>query len=425
MSAPAQTQGQTPSSLLPATPTRLLLTVALVAAVLWLGWGVWRFNVALSCWNNEWPRLPGCEETLGRTPEEKVIKLQAWLAQNPGDAQARVSLAMLAQPPSAVPGLDGAQLLAHAVKAAPQHRDVLRMVANDALRRQDWPQAVAAFIRLARVHQDLEATQNLARLIAQSGENPDLMSALVVAMQPSDATWLDGALRAMGEAKVPLSSALPLISRALDIERLRPELGIYLISAFKREGLWTDAHTIWRRLWRQPLEGVFNGDFEQAFVPNAFDWEVSGANDQRSGARLARVGRSGQGQVLQVSLTGKPVQLPLLRQDLLLLPGHYRLSGSVQSAELRTEKGLAWVVTCARDGRELGRTEAIKATGRRWASWNAKINMPTDCGGLGAQLTLQTFAPSEAPVGLRGDVLFDAVRMERVSGEPFSTDALK
>ena len=399
------------------TLPRALAMLVLLVAALWLGWKAWDVNITMSCWKDEWPHLPVCDDIMGRTPAEKVAKLQERLAGNPGDSQAKIELATWAHQPDAPPGLDAPALLAEAARAAPQDNSVLRMLANQALEKGQWPQALDPFIRLSRYHGDADATRSLAILIAQAGDNPELMAALMTATRP-DGAWLDRVLRAMPREKLPLASALPLITQLTQADQLTPALGQYLIRGLKTEGLWLEAHSLWRHLWNRPLDWVFNGDFEQAFVLGGFDWEVADANDHRSGARIERVGRKDRGQVLQVSFTGKAMRPPVLRQDMLLLPGRYRLRGSFQSTDLRSEQGLAWVVTCAKDGRELGRSPALKTTGRDWANFEAEINMPADCSSFGARLSLQTFAPYEAKTGLRGEVLFDALQMAQESGPP-------
>jgi hypothetical protein len=220
----------------------------------------------------------------------------------------------------------------------------------------------------------------------------------------------------MPKAKLNVALALPMVLQAMQADQLSPKLGQFVIRDFKRSGHWGEAHMVWRHLWKQELPQVFNGDFEQAFVQGGFDWELADANDHRSGARIELVGRKDHGQVLQLTLTGKAIRPPMLRQDMLLTPGRYRLSGEVQSVDLRSAQGLAWVVSCAQDGRELGRSPALKPTGRAWAKWEAQITMPADCKGAAARLALQPFAPYEAKTGLRGEVLFDNMLMEPQGG---------
>lgn len=401
----------------PMTAKRALAGIVLLLAALWLGWKAWDVNITMSCWKDEWPHLKVCGKIMGRTPFEQVAKLQERLANNPGDSQALIALMVWAHRPGGFPGLDAPALLAAASKAAPQSRYVLLLQASEAVTKRQWPEAIDPLRRLSQYHQEASATDTLANLINLSGSDPQLLAALMAAAK-TDGGWLDRVLRAMPKAKLPVGNALPLITELMETQQLTPALGQFVIGQLKREGLWMEAHAVWRSLWNRPLDLVFNGDFEQPFVRGGFDWEVADANDHRSGARIDLIGRSDRGQVLKVEFTGKAIRPPMLRQDMLLLPGSYKLRGSMQSTELRSEKGLAWVVTCAKDGRELGRTDALKATGREWVKWEAQIDMPADCSGFGARLALQPFAPYEAKTGLRGEVLFDGLSLERNQGNP-------
>lgn len=405
------------SSSAPLTAPRALAGLALLVGALWLGWKAWDVNVTLSCWKYEWPQLDACKDIMGRTPEEQVTKLQERLAANPGDSTALINLLIWAHLPGGMPSLDGPALLEAAAQKAPQNANVLRLQASYALQKAQWSQALDPLIRLSRFHFDAGASQAIAALIGQSGNDEKLMAALLAATK-RDGAWLDGPLRYTAQAKATMASALPLITELMDSQQLTPALGQFVIGRLKGEGLWMEAHAVWRHLWRRPLDLVFNGDFEQNFVRGGFDWEAADANDHRSGARIELVGRSNKGQVLKVQFTGKSMASPILRQDLLLLPGAYTLRGSMQSTDLRSEKGLAWVVTCAKDGRELGRTTALKPIGRDWTNWEAKITMPADCTSFGARLALLPFAPYEATTGMRGDAYFDALSLEKDKGTP-------
>jgi len=401
----------------PLTPVRVLAMVALVVGALWLGWQSWRVNITMSCWKNEWPHLAVCGDIVGRTPAEQIARLQERLVQNRGDAEAKILLANWASSPDATPGMNAPALLAAAIQAAPQDGRVLRLQANDALSQQQWPEALDPLIRLSRYHGDAEAAQILAVLMGNAGGDEKVMAALMAATQ-ADGGWLDRPLRAFPKAEIPVGNAMPLILTLMDNGALTPSLGQFLIGRLKGEQRWMEAHAIWRHLWKRSVPLVFNGDFEQPFVRGGFDWEVADANDHRSGVRVNTVGRGERGQVLQVSFTGKAMKPPVLRQDLMLLPGNYSLSGRMQSSDLRSEQGLAWVVSCAKDGRELARSPALKAGGRDWTSWRVALTMPADCTGFGAKLALQTFAPFEAKTGLRGEALFDDLQIKPQSAQP-------
>lgn len=391
------------------TPARMGVFALLLVAALWLGWKAWDVNITMSCWKNEWPNLPVCEEINGRTPQERVARLQERLAANPGDSQALVELTELAHRPETAAGLDAPALLAAAGQAAPQDVTVLQLQANEALRAQRWPDALDKLTRLSKHHHNADATRVLAELVALAAQppaQPTLQQALVDAVV-ADAGWLDRVLRAMPGAKLPLESAMPLVALAAAKEPgLSAPLGLYVIRQLKTEGLWLEAHAIWLRLWKRPLGYLFNGDFEQNFVAGGFDWEVIERDPHRGGARIDLAGRRERGQVLRVAFTGRAMKTPLVRQHLLLPPGSYRFAGEFQSGDLRSERGLAWVFSCASDGRELARTAPLMAGGRTWQPLAVSLEVPAECG-LGVALALQTEAPFEAKTGLRGEVVFD------------------
>lgn len=391
------------------TPARMGVFALLLVAALWLGWKAWDVNITMSCWKNEWPNLPVCEEINGRTPQERVARLQERLAANPGDSQALVELTELAHRPETAAGLDAPALLAAAGQAAPQDVTVLQLQANEALRAQRWPDALDKLTRLSQHHHNADATRVLAELVALAAQPTaqlTLQQALVDAVD-ADAGWLDRVLRAMPGAKLPLGSAMPLVALAAAKEPgLSAPLGLYVIRQLKTEGLWLEAHAIWLRLWKRPLGYLFNGDFEQNFVAGGFDWEVIERDPHRGGARIDLAGRRERGQVLRVAFTGRAMKTPLVRQHLLLPPGSYRFAGEFQTGDLRSERGLAWVFSCASDGRELARTAPLMAGGRTWQPLAVSLEVPAECG-LGVALALQTEAPFEAKTGLLGEVVFD------------------
>ncbi|MEX1167807.1 MAG: hypothetical protein WEK74_13250 [Hydrogenophaga sp.] len=260
-------------------------------------------------------------------------------------------------------------------------------------------------MELAQHHRNTEASRTLAVLIGQIAHDPALLPALKTAVD-ADSRWLDRVVRQMPGQKVPLIMALPLASDLLAESTLPPALGQYMIRQLKAEGFWLDAYGLWLNLWKRPMDLLFNGDFEQAFIAHGFDWEITDPNIHRAGAQVYQSGRGDRGQVLQVVFTGRQMRLPIVRQHLLLPPGSYRFSGEFQSSELRSQNGLSWVFTCATGGKELGRTMAISSQGRSWQKLFLPITVPKDCG-LGVELSLRTQAPFEARAGIRGEVLFD------------------
>ncbi len=394
-------------------------TVRLLAGLvllLGLGWMVIEPNLQQACHWRQWPDLNRCAEPARQTEPQQVQALREQINANPGDALSYAALATFSQLPQGIPGLDSQAVLAAAGQLAPQNRFVLRLLANQALARQQWPQAAEMLVRLSLLMGDGEATRALAKMVAQSGSDKAQLAALVAQLK-LDSRWLDRVLRSMPAAKLPVVQAMPLIEQAMALQRLQPELGQMLVRQLIAEGVWLDAYAIWLHLWQRPLGLLFNGSFEQDFVPGGFDWNVNGSNNYRAGARMWQPHVSGRGRVLEVEFSGRTIAQPMLSQLLVLTPGQYRLSGNFRSGNLRSNAGLAWVFSCAADRRELGRSAALRLSGASWEEFTIDLTVPTDCG-LGVRLSLQTFAGYESTTGLRGEVQFDNLQLQAVHNTP-------
>ena len=383
----------------------LLLATAL------LGWKAWQVNLAQTCWLNQWPYPQACDRVLGVEPAERLERLRERLAANPGDSAALVALAAYVEWPEGEPLDQKAALLDAAEKFAPQDGYVLRERVQQLMAEKRWPEALDRLTRLAQFHNDAEARRVLALMIGVSASDEAVGAALKAALK-ADGRWLEPALRAMPGAKVPMAAAMPLITDALAADGLSPRLSQLLIRQLRREGWVLEAHALWMQLWKKPLGFVFNGDFEQPFIEGGFDWEVNDKDTYKAGARVSQLRQGDRGQSLRVVFTGRTIKPPVLRQHLMLPPGDYRLSGDYRASELRSAEGLAWVFSCTKGGQELGRSEALKATGRDWKVFGGSLQVPPECG-LGVTLALQTQATYEAKAGVRGEMLFDRIKLVR------------
>lgn len=392
-------------------PWTYLARAALVLVALWLGHQAWVRNLDEACRLNEWPYLQRCAEAQAQPPAAKAQALVERLRSNPGDSFAAVDLALLANAhPQEVP-VDPAQALATARTMAPQNGQLLALTANQALAARDWPAAVPPLVTLAAYHRNTGAASTLGQLMGHAATDPALTAALMSATA-STPDWLERTVRQMPGAKVPLVQAMPYVTAALETGRLDLPTSRYLIRQLKAEGQWLDAYTIWLYVWKRPVDLLFNGDFEQAFLPGGFDWEPGQTNAYRAGAMVQRSGRGGRGQVLQVVFTGKRMASYVVKQDVLLTPGRYVLEGQYQASALRSSQGLVWVVRCARDGREVGRTEAMVAESRNWHPFRLEFDFPLACG-LGGRVELRPQAGFETVAGMKGEVLFDRLTLEK------------
>lgn len=383
--------------------------IGLVVLALWLGAQAWVHQTGHACRTGEWPPLLPCDGARLPDPARQAQALQERLRRNPGDAHAAVGLAGLA--PSMPQVLDADQTLVDAQRLAPQNGQVLRLQANRAIAARQWAQAVPALTRLAVHHGNASAATALAQLIGVSATDPALQAVLQQASADTP-RWLQPVIPRMADAQVPVVLAMPYVSQSMASGDLDNPTGRQLIRLLKAQGQWLDAYSVWLYLWKRPVDLLFNGDFEQPFLAGGFDWEAGQTQAFRAGAQVQRSGRGNRGQVLEVTFSGKAMAPYVVRQDLLLSPGRYRFEGEFLATELRTAQGLVWAVRCARDGREVARTAPLLPKGRDWQTWQMVFEFPADCG-LGGTLELKPQAAYESVAGMKGEALFDRLRMER------------
>ncbi|MEZ5645287.1 MAG: hypothetical protein R3E94_13575 [Burkholderiaceae bacterium] len=417
-----------------------LAAASLLVAGLWLGMKSVDANLLMACLGNQWPGFEHChdatalqrsagadaaaakEQDVIEVPQDQaatvwqqvrteVRQLRERIARNPGDAWAISELVRYADLPAEVLGVDGASLLAAATELAPQHTLVQQQLARRALASSDWATAVPPLIRLSHQHADQEATRTLARMLAVADRDPDLLATLRHALK-TDPRWPEAALRAMPGLKLPMAPALPLVADLALAGELRAPTGLLVIRQLKAEDRWLDAHALWQRLWNRPVPMLFNGDFEQAFVHDGFDWQLADDSPQRAGVRGDRIGQGERGQVMRLQFNGRPLRTPILRQDMFVPAGTYQLEGEHRSLDLRSTAGLAWVLSCANGGRELARSTPLEKTVRDWRRTRLDVTVPADCPGV--TLSLQPAAAFEARTGLRGEVWLDRLSLHSV-----------
>jgi hypothetical protein len=188
------------------------------------------------------------------------------------------------------------------------------------------------------------------------------------------------------------------------------------IRQLKAAGSWVDAYSLWVALHPRALPMLYNGRFNQAFQPDGFDWELPPHGiAARAGALVERAatGEEKREAALDIRFTGRAIAMPLVRQNLFLGPGRYRLRGDYKVTQLRMEDGLAWVVRCgAGAGSTAGRSAGLRDTGG-WQRFEFEFSIPEKCGWV-ASLQLETFTPLEASAGSRGRASFAGLSLEKL-----------
>jgi hypothetical protein len=193
---------------------------------------------------------------------------------------------------------------------------------------------------------------------------------------------------------------------------INTDISLGFIRELKAGGQWYDAYALWARLLNRPVDLLFNGSFETGFVRDGFDWETKEVRASRAGVLLSQPQVEGHGRVLQLDFTGRPIDLPMLRQ-VILIDRTYRLKGQFMARKLRVNEGLAWVFSCVATKKEIARSAPLKDTAGNWQNFSVTVSVPAGCGDAIA-LELQTQAPYESIAGVAGTASFDNLQLEFV-----------
>jgi len=325
--------------------------------------------------------------------------LRARIARNPGDTNAYRELALTDASASHNRLIDTAQRL------APNQPQLLVHQAAAAFDRGDAAAAVAPLIKVVDHYDAPLQAQALAQMITM-GEGHLLAPHLT-----RSSRWPARVLAQMGAAGGSISSALPLIIPAARLQVLdAATLGRY-VNDLKAAGAWADAYALWLAMQgARSVPVLFNGGFDQPFQPYGFDWEVPDTTPRRrAGVIVERRGSDNRAGVLDLQFTGRSIALPIIRQQLFLAPGKYRLRGDHQARQFRAEQGLVWTLHC--DAARVGTSPGLGDTGGTWRAFAVDFTVPRSCG-LVVRLQLETPGAGQ---GARGRVAFDALSIERLA----------
>ena len=385
---------------------RLVIFMVLTGLLLALAWAAWSINLERACVLRQWPELQSCINRDQGESAQRALLLEQ-IERNPGESEAWIQLALLSSQPNYKPDqYDHDTILDIATRLARQDRRLHRLQAIRAVQRQQWAVAVDWLTRLVEDSDDGQAAVALATLMRE----PLAMAAMKNHLKPGS-SWFGLMVGALPQARVTVLEAMPLVVQAVAQKSVSPELVQQLLQQLKTEKQWIEARALWNAWLGHSSPLIFNGNFNNGFIPGGFDWEVTPEQPSKAGALVRQVALDKRGGVLQVEFTGRPIVVPVIRQHLLLLDKRYRLSGQFMTARFQTNEGLAWTVNCANEGREIARTPAIKDTSTLWQPFNFEFEVPSSCENA-LTLQLQTYAPYESGTGLRGQVTFDDFKLE-------------
>jgi tetratricopeptide (TPR) repeat protein len=196
-----------------------------------------------------------------------------------------------------------------------------------------------------------------------------------------------------------------------------------VIERLQRDGQWAGAYLVWLNGLplgeRQYVGYVFNGGFELPLSNLGFDWRIP----VQSGAVVSAepgAGVTGQ-RALSVSYDNQRYNGPPVYQNLVLVPGRYRMEGRTRS-DLNAWLGLQWGLYCqdgsGREARQLARSEPFRAS-TPWREFHQDFAVPPDCPAQMLRLELAnpkqgSDAPGNVAIRLKGNMNFDDIRVRIV-----------
>lgn len=367
-----------------------------VAMSVVLGWIVVQASQRAACTNGDKFLVDLCPAP---SDSDVVIHLRDRIARNAGDTMAYRDLALADRSDQ------HNRTVATAIRLAPFQPQLMLHRAAAAMDRNDPKAAVPHLMNVANFHEIPIAARSLAQLVV-SGQGQLLEPYL----EPG-ARWLPKMLVEMRATGGHFSAALPLIAKALRRGALEPATARQYLRELKAAKAWGDAYGLWLAMLGKPVPALFNGGFDEPFDPDGFDWEVRTQGQRRAGAWVERRGAQERGAVLDIQFSGRPIALPMARQQLFLGPGRYRLRGEMLGRQFRIEHGLLWAVYC--DANRIAASPPLRDTGGLWKPFEFEFQLAPSCG-LVATLQLQTADASEAVIGARGRVAFDSLSLERL-----------
>ena len=160
---------------------------------------------------------------------------------------------------------------------------------------------------------------------------------------------------------------------------------------------WLPAYLAWVEslppAQQQHLDNIFDGDFRYPPGGSGFDWRIGYV----PGVEIAVVPRAtATGNALQVRFLDQRAPLwGQVAQLLVLAPGRYRVSGQARLHDLRNDRGLQWMLSCADNGRLLGASARLRGN-MPWRGFAFDVQVPAQgCGAQWLSLRLAWRIPAE------------------------------
>ena len=215
----------------------------------------------------------------------------------------------------------------------------------------------------------------------------------------------------ISDARTPLEILLTLKNTL--IPPTAADLRSYLDFLIRR-GFYEIAYYTWLQfLPAEQLSKVgllYNGGFEVAPSGLPFNWVFS----KGSGVTIKleeRPDKEGENALL-LEFGVVRVDLPRIKQLILLAPGRYRFQGK-HNVDVVSQRGLQWRITCAGKGAtQIGESRIAQGSGAAWQDFSFSFTVPeTDCAAQHLQLVFDARWASERFIS--GSIWYDELQIER------------
>lgn len=287
------------------------------------------------------------------------------------------------------------------------------------IQRGDFGQSLSHLDALLRTNEDLvDQTVPLLAAFTIDQRTFDAIASFLDTAPP----WRTSALERLSNRLSDVGRLTELFT-ALKNGRHPPsvaELAPYL-GRLVRDGRFGEAHQTWRETLPPPQRNaeltLYNGDFAAPIDGLPFNWllrPVRGMDVQIVGLPDTA------SRALQFQFSGARIESFTVRELVMLMPGEYRLNGSVRAEALRTTGGLAWNISCADAPQNVLARTSPAAGSLPWTGFSAVFVVPAEsCRGQWLNLELQSRTASERQI--EGQVWYrnlEIVRIENRNSAP-------
>jgi hypothetical protein len=287
---------------------------------------------------------------------------------------------------------------------------------DDRVRAGDAAGALVHADAVLRTYPDLG--ERLLPALAAFTDDARARAALVeiLAGDPPWRSWFLHQLAQQGDQPVAAFAVLAGL-QASGSPPTSDELGVYLNRLIESRQFEL-AYLAWIRFLPddrvKSIPYLYNGDFRYPVSDLPFDWlilPVRGATTE-----IADVPGSDSDAAVHVVFANTRVAYHNVAKLLVLPPGHYRLSGEVETNDLANERGMSWRIYCAGSpAQRIGEGPRVAGT-MPWQRFVLTFDVPSS-GCRGQWLKLELAARTAIEQQVSGEVWYDHLSIERVTAQ--------